>query len=108
MNYRKITAIFRLELLEKVERKLQTLGVCSLTVSKVKGYGEYADFYAKDWLTSHARIEIFVDKEEAETIAEGIMEAACLNMAGDGIVAILPVEKLYRIRTQSEVPRAGE
>lgn len=103
MNYRKVTAIFRIELLEKVEEKLQELGVKGLSVSRVKGYGEYADFYSKDWLTTHARIEIFLEEKRAEVTAQAIMDAASLGMEGDGIVAILPVEKLYRIRTKTEV-----
>lgn len=103
MNYRKITAIVRFEQLEKIEHKLQELGVKGLSVSKVKGYGEYADFYARDWLTTHARIEIFLDEKEAEVTAQAIMDAASLSMEGDGIVAILPVEKLYRIRTKTEI-----
>ena len=107
MNYRKVTAIFRIELLEKVEHKLQDLGVKGLSVSKVKGYGEYADFYAKDWLTNHARIELFTEVGDAEAIAKAIMDAASLDMEGDGIVAILPVEKLYRIRTKTEVSGEG-
>ncbi len=107
MNYRKVTAIFRIELLEKVEHKLQDLGVRGLSVSKVKGYGEYADFYAKDWLTNHARIELFTKERDAEAIAKAIMDAASLDMEGDGIVAILPVEKLYRIRTKTEVSNEG-
>ncbi len=107
MNYRKVTAIFRIELLEKVEHKLQDLGVKGLSVSKVKGYGEYADFYAKDWLTNHARIELFTEADDAEAIAKAIMDAASLDMEGDGIVAILPVEKLYRIRTKTEVSGEG-
>lgn len=105
MNYRKVTAIFRVDLLEKVERKLQDFGVKGLSVTKVKGYGEYADFYAKDWLTNYARIELFTEVCDAEAIAKEIMDAASLDMEGDGIVAILPVEKLYRIRTKAEVDR---
>ncbi len=103
MNYRKVTAVFRIALLEKVEEKLQELGVKGLSVSRVKGYGEYADFYTKDWLTTHARIEIFLEESRAEITAQAIMDAASLGMEGDGIVAILPVEKLYRIRTKTEV-----
>ncbi|HED39392.1 MAG TPA: P-II family nitrogen regulator [Chromatiales bacterium] len=101
MDYRKVTAIFRIELLDKVEKKLQELGVRGLSISKVKGYGEYIDFYAKDWMTNHARVELFIEESEAETIAQAIMDAASLDMEGDGIVAILPVEKLYHIRTRS-------
>ena len=31
------------------------------------------------------------------------MEVAHTGMEGDGIVAVIPVEKLYRIRTKSEI-----
>ena len=78
-----------------------------ISVSRVKGYGEYANFYARDWLTSHARIEIFTAAEHAEQIVAAIIDAAHVGQAGDGIVAILPVEKLYRIRSRAEA-FAGE
>ena len=103
MNYRKVSAIIRRDVLEKVEHKLQSIGVRGISVTKVKGYGEYADFYSSDWLVSHARIEIFTSESQAEPIAQAIMQSAHVGVEGDGIVAILPVEKLYRIRTQSEV-----
>lgn len=102
MKYRKVTAIIRRDRLEKVEHKLQQIGVQGISVSRVKGYGEYADFYARDWMTSYARIEIFTTAEKVDGIAEAIMDAAHVGLSGDGIVAVLPVEKLYRIRTKSE------
>lgn len=102
MKYRKITAIIRSDVLEKVEKKLQEIGVQGISVTKVKGYGEYADFYSKDWMVSHARIEIFTHESQADSIAQDIMETAQLGFEGDGIVAVLPVEKLYRIRTRTE------
>ncbi|MCF6258397.1 MAG: P-II family nitrogen regulator [Gammaproteobacteria bacterium] len=102
MNFRKVTAIIRCESCKKVEKKLQKLGVHGFSISKVKGYGEYADLYSNDWLVSHARIEIFTEISKAEEIAEAIMEAAHVGLEGDGIIAVLPVEQLYRIRTQSK------
>ncbi len=107
MNFRKVTAIFRCDSCEKVERRLQAIGVHGFSVSKVKGYGEYADLYSNDWLVTHARIEIFTEESKVEEIAETIMEAAHVGVEGDGIIAVLPVEKLYRIRTRSEV-KPGE
>ncbi len=107
MDYRKVTAIIRREVLEKVERKLQEIGVQGISVTKVKGYGEYTDFYSRDWMVSHARVEIFTSEAEAEAIAQAIMEAAHVGQEGDGIIAVLPVEKLYRIRTRSEVIAGG-
>jgi nitrogen regulatory protein P-II 1 len=107
MNFRKVTAIFRSDSCEKVERRLQEIGVHGFSVTKVKGYGEYADLYSNDWLVTHARIEIFTEQSKVEEIVETIMEAAHFGLDGDGIIAVLPVEKLYRIRTRSEV-KPGE
>lgn len=107
MNFRKVTAIFRCDSCEKVEQRLQEIGVHGFSISKVKGYGEYADLYSHDWLVTHARIEIFTEESKVEEIAETIIEAAHIGVEGDGIIAVLPVEKLYRIRTRSEV-KPGE
>ncbi len=103
MNYRKVTAIIRCEVLEKVESVLQAMGVEGISVTKIKGFGEYADFYSNDWMVKHSRIEIFTNEAQADPIAQAIMKSAHVGTTGDGIVAILPVEKLYRIRTRSEV-----
>lgn len=103
MELRKVTAIVRSEVLEKVEKRLREIGVKGVTVTRVKGYGEYANFFSRDWLVTHARLEIFTEKAEAEKAAAVIMEAAHSGVPGDGIVVILPVEKIFRIRSQSEV-----
>lgn len=103
MNYRKITAIFRCDACEKVEKRLQELGVQGFSLSHIKGYGEYADLYSSDWMTSHARLEIFTEAEKVETIVQAVMDSAHVGLAGDGIVAVQEVEKLYRIRTRSEI-----
>ena len=41
MKLRKITAIIRRDLLEKVERQLQNIGAKGISVTEVKGYGQY-------------------------------------------------------------------
>lgn len=102
MKLRKVTAIIRSERLEQVEKRLQEEGVNGLSVTKVKGYGEYANFFTRDWMVTHARVEIFTDEKNAERIAHAIMDAAHVGGGGDGIVALLPVEKVYRIRSKRE------
>lgn len=101
MEYRKITAIVRREVVQDIEARLQGLGVGGITVTRVKGYGEYANFYSSDWLVSHARIEVFTTRARAGEIATAIMETAHTGVSGDGLVAVLPVEQIYRIRTKS-------
>ena len=102
-NYCKVTAIIRCEALEKVEQKIIAIGVHGISVTQVKGYGEYADFYSRDCMTTHARVEIFTSSKSADDIAQAIMNAAHSGVEGDGIVAVLPVKSLYRIRNRAEV-----
>jgi len=104
MCFRKVTAIIRSDALEKVEQRLHELGVPGISVTRVKGYGEYANFYSNDWMTTHARVEIFISAQRADEITQAIMDAAYSGVAGDGIVAVLPVEKIYLIRQRAEVP----
>jgi len=103
MHFRKVTAIIRSDTLEKVEQHLHELGVPGISVTSVKGYGEYENFYSRDWLSSHARVEIFTPARRADEIAQAIMDAAYSGVPGDGIVAVLPVEKIYKIRQRAEV-----
>ncbi|HQT25456.1 MAG TPA: P-II family nitrogen regulator [Burkholderiales bacterium] len=101
--YCKVVAIVRNETLENVERRLQQLGVPGITVTRIKGYGEYANFFSRDCMTDHVRIEIFTLSGRSEDIAQGIIDAAYSGMKGDGIVAVVPVSKIYRIRQRAEI-----
>lgn len=107
MEFRKITAIVRSDCLEKVERQLQRTGVSGISVTQVKGFGEYANFFSRDWMVRHARIEIFTTAEKADAVVTSILETACSGTPGDGIVAVLPVEAIYRVRTRARA-EAGE
>ena len=100
MDYRKVTAIVRAVMLEFIERKLVSMNISGISVTQVSGYGEYHNFYKSDMMCTHARIEIFCHADQAEKIAHCIMNVAHIGEPGDGIVAILPVEQLYRIRTK--------
>lgn len=107
MSFRKVTAIFRRDYFEKVEQKLQENGIHGFSISNVEGYGEYANYYSKDRLVPHVRLEIFTEEIKVDKIVETIIDAAHIGMEGDGIIAVLPVETLYRIRTRSEI-KPGE
>jgi len=104
MKYRKINAIINSMMLENVESALSDMKVSGISVTQVSGYGEYQNFYEPDMMCRHARIEIFCHVSEADAIAHCIMDAAHIGQPGDGIVAILPVESLFRIRTKSPFP----
>lgn len=102
MDIKQIIAIIRRDKLPEVEKKLQGMGVERINVSKVKGYGEYRDFFARDWMVEEVKIEIFTRTDEADAITAAILDAAHTGVPGDGIVAVVPIEKLFLIRTRSE------
>lgn len=102
MEIRAVVAYIRRNKLEDVEKRLQEIGVERIDVSKVKGYGEYHDFFARDWMVEAVRVEILTRRDEVDAIAAAIMDAAHTGVPGDGVVAVVPVEKFYLIRTRSE------
>ncbi|GMR16049.1 MAG: P-II family nitrogen regulator [Gammaproteobacteria bacterium] len=100
MKLAKVIAIIRPEVLERVEEKLKQFGVPGVSVSQVKGYGEYADFYRSDWKMSHTRVEVVTSIEKSEPTAKVIIDAAHTGLQGDGIVTITPISALYHIRSK--------
>jgi nitrogen regulatory protein P-II 1 len=102
MEWKKIVAIIRTQRLDAVGELLKGVEVAGLTVSRVKGYGEYANFLTRDWTVTHARFEIYCPSSKAEEIAKAIVETAHTGLTGDGIVAVIPVEKVYCVRTKTE------
>lgn len=99
MELRKVTAIVRYLMIEDVENRLAAIGISGLSTTKVKGYGEYANYFARNMKVTRVRVEIFAEKDRANEIAKEIIHAAHTGMPGDGLVAIEPVEQIWRIRT---------
>ena len=97
-----IIANFRRDKLDEVEKKLERMGVERINVSKVRGFGEYHNYFAYNWLENEVRVEIFTKNHEVDSIVSAIMDAACTRCPGDGVVAVMPISKLYLIRARSE------
>ena len=102
MKFRKVTAIIRPERLEAVEECLKKLVVPGISVTRVKGFGEHVNFFKSDWLCQHVHVEVFIGVGQADKVATAIMDAAHTGREGDGIVAVLPVESVYHIRTKEK------
>lgn len=98
MEFKKITAIVRSARLSDVEARLRDAGVRGVTITRVAGFGEYANLFASDWLTTHARLELFLPAAQVEEVRQVIAAAAATGVPGDGIIVVLPVERLSHIR----------
>ncbi len=104
-RFHAITATIDVLALEKVEKALQRAGVPGLSVNYVKGYGVYRNFYQRDWLDTHARIQIYAREEEIDRLVETIMEAVHTGSEDDGIIVVHPVSRFYRICDRRDLCR---
>ena len=113
-----IVAIIRPERLNDVLERLYRAEVRGLTVSRVTGHGgetEQVETYrgttVKVELHEKVRLEIGVSDSFVEVTVAAILESARTGEVGDGKVFVLPVERVYRIRTgerdQAAVTPAG-
>ena len=103
---KKLEAIIRHELLEKVRDALDKAGFHGLTISEVRGAGSqrgYTESYrgAKATIVFRPKVklEIVIEAERVEEVIEIIVETARTGSVGDGKIFVLPIEETVRIRT---------
>ncbi|TBR72409.1 MAG: P-II family nitrogen regulator [Burkholderiaceae bacterium] len=103
MNFKYVVAIVRSDAVESLETKLASIHVGGITLTKVKGFGEYKNFFTSDWLSEHTKMEIFTEEAKVELLLDALLKAAHSDIAGAGIVAVMPVERFLHLRTGTEV-----
>lgn len=101
-----IVAILRSEKLGEVQEALFRAEVTGFSVSRVQGHGgeteqvqTYRGTTVKMALVDKVRLEIGVSEPFVERTVEAILRSARTGEVGDGKVFVLPVERVYRIRT---------
>ncbi len=106
---RLVVAIIRSERLNAVLKELYKIDVRGLSVSKIQGHGgemEHVETYRGTRvlmsLSEKVRLEIGVTELFVEKTVDAIMRGGRTGEVGDGKIFVLPVEKVYRIRTGEE------
>lgn len=104
-----VVAIVRPEKLSAVLESLFRAEVRGLTLARVQGHGgetEQVETYrgttVKMELSEKVRLEIGVSDHFVEPTVKAILGSARSGEVGDGKIFVLPVEKVYRIRTGEE------
>jgi nitrogen regulatory protein P-II 1 len=104
-----VVAIVRPERLNKVLEELYRAEVQGLSISRVQGHGgerEHVETYrgmtVKMDLSEKVRLEVGVSNHFVKPTVDAILKGARTGEVGDGKVFVLPVEKIYRIRTGEE------
>ena len=103
---KKIEAIIKPFKLEDVKEALSEIGIQGMTVTEVKGFGRQKGHteiyrgseYTVDFLPK-VKLEVVIDDDRAEEVANTIVKAANTGKIGDGKVFISNVEQAIRIRT---------
>jgi nitrogen regulatory protein P-II 1 len=104
-----VVAVVRPERLDAVLEELFRADVQGLTISRVQGHGgergnveTYRGTTTKMEISERVRLEIGVSNDFVERTVQAIVRAARTGGVGDGKIFVLPVEKIYRIRTGEE------
>ncbi|NAS89220.1 transcriptional regulator [ANME-1 cluster archaeon AG-394-G21] len=103
---KKIEAIIRPEMLDRVKKVLEQKGCVAMTITEVKGRGEQKGITLQfrgrsvdvDTLPK-IKIEMVVLDEIADAVINTIADAARTDKFGDGKIFVLPVEEAIRVRT---------
>ena len=108
-----VVAIVRPEKLNDVLEALYRAEVRGLTISRVQGHGgeveeveTYRGMTVKVELHDKVRLEIGVSDHFVEPTVRAILASGTTGEVGDGKIFVLPVEKVYRIRTGEEDQQA--
>lgn len=102
-----VKAVIRPEKLNDVLKALFQADVRGLTVSQARGHGgeteaveTYRGTTVKMELTEKVMLDIGVSDPFVDVVVDAILSAARTGEVGDGKIFVVPVESVYRIRTQ--------
>ena len=103
---KKIEAIVRPESLNGIRSALEELGYPGMTIMEVKGHGKQKGVehiwrgraYRVEFLPK-LKMEIFALDEDADKIANAIIEEAQTGNIGDGKIFISTIDEAIKIRT---------
>ena len=101
-----VTAIIKPFKLDDVKDALNDAGISGMTVSEVRGFGRqrghtevYRGAEYKVDFVPKVRVEVLVDDNDAQRVAETIVNAARTDQIGDGKVWVAPLDSVIRVRT---------
>ena len=93
-----VMSIVRTISLDRIVEDLQDIGIRDMTISNIEGTGEEVTLFKH--YTIHKMIQIIVPDNKVDEVADLILRSAHSGLAGDGIIAVHPVDYMVRIRTK--------
>lgn len=110
---KKIEAIIRLSMFDKVRDALAEIDVRFFTLKEVKGYGLQKSVkmvyrgssYGADYI-ARLQLDILTTDEQVDKIIQTIASAARTGEVGDGKITVYDVNQVVRIRTKETGAKA--
>jgi len=84
------------------EARLSSLSAGGVTLTKVRGFGDYRYLYSRDWLSEHEKVEAFAEASTLDALLEALPEMAHADGPGSGVVAVMPIDRILQLRTGSD------
>jgi nitrogen regulatory protein P-II 1 len=103
---KKIEAIIREDKLNDVKEALREIGIVGLNIFEIRGHGRQGGItlagrsgtYQVDMLTK-IQVNIVLSEGNLDETIEVIRKSAYTGSSGDGLIFVLPIEEVIRIRT---------
>lgn len=114
---KKVEAIIREERFEAVKASLEEQGFIGLTSTEVRGRGQQKGL-SLQWRAGEYRVdflpkvkgEVVVRDEDASRVVDTVCGTARTGDIGDGMIFVIPVEQICRVRTgekgEAALPRS--
>lgn len=103
---KKIECIIRSEKLKDLTEALLGVGIGGMTVSEVRGFGMQSTRPESFLFVHKTKIEIFALDDQVNEILAVILKECFSGKAGDGKVAVMPMDNCIRIRTKEKMDKA--
>lgn len=94
---KKIEAIVRKEKFEELCQVLEESGIGGITVTEALGFGRH-----RNGLKKKVKLEIYTDEFQIDTIVDTIRSVSKTGSTGDGKIAVIDLNNIYKIRTGEE------
>jgi nitrogen regulatory protein P-II 1 len=96
-----VIGVIRSNCLKNIVKELEKINIREMTISEVKGIGEQATIF--NAYAIHNLILIIVPDEKVSEVEDIMLEHAREGIAGDGIVAVCPVDYMVKIKTKERL-----
>jgi nitrogen regulatory protein P-II 1 len=99
LKVKKIECIIRSERLKDVTDALRKIPIGGMTVSEVRGFGAQSERPDNFLFVHKTKIEIYANDSQTKEIISKLLFYCSSGNAGDGKIAVLPMDDCVRVRT---------